>query len=123
MIKKTSKIFFYVAALASVVALFIHAKGFFYPTELTPAWRHALFVFINIICIYGFLKRPKWFIWFVVILTLQQCFSHGSYALHLWQAENKIHWISVCDVIFLPVLVCLLFIERKTKSLTNSVHS
>jgi hypothetical protein len=74
--------------------------------------RHGIFVCINIICIYGVIKRPKWFIWFAVVLTLQQWCSHGSYAIHLWQTENKIHWISVGVILLLPVLVWLLYNDK-----------
>jgi hypothetical protein len=123
MSKKALHIIFYAFTIISFIAMLYHIKGIFYPTTLTPAWRHGIFVCINIICIYGVIKRPKWFIWFAVILTVQQWYSHGSYAIHLWQTENKIHWISVVDVILLPVLVWLLFLDRKIKAPTNPVHS
>jgi hypothetical protein len=121
--KKFLNIIFYAFAIISFIAMVYHIKGVFYPTTVTPAWRHSIFVFVNIISIYGVIKRPRWFIWFAIILTIQQWYSHGSYALHLWQTENKIHWMSVGDVILLPVLVWLLFIDRKTISPTSSAHS
>ena len=113
MSKKALNIILYAFAFISFIVMLYHIKGIFHPTTLTPAWRHGIFVLINIICIYGLLKRPIWFIWFVAILTLQQWYSHGSYALELWQIENKIHWISLAVIIFLPLLLTLLIIERK----------
>jgi hypothetical protein len=123
MSKKALHIIFYAFAIISFIAMLYHIKGIFYPITLTPVWRHGIFVCINIICIYGVIKRPKWFIWFAAILTLQQCYSHGTYAIHLWQTENKIHWISIGDIILLPVLVWLLFIDRKIKYPTTVAHS
>ena len=125
MSKKALSIIFITAAIASFAALLFHLKGIFYPSAETPAWRHAIFVAVNCICIHGFLKRPRWFTWFVGLLTLQQWYSHGSYAIELWQKQHSIHWISVCVVIFMPVLFVLLLIDRKLirKDLANSPHS
>ena len=114
--KKARDIFFIAFAGVALLATMYHIKGIFYPTEATPTWRHALFVFINIICIYGVLKRPGWFTWFIGLLTLQQWYSHGSYAVKLWQQEHQIHWISIADVILLPVLFILLIVDQKTKA-------
>jgi hypothetical protein len=113
MSKKVLNIIFYFFAVASFIALLYHIKGVFYPTELTPAWRHVCFVVINAICIYGIVKRPKWFIYFTIALTVQQFYSHGSYAIHLWQTENKIHWISIADLALLPILLLLLYVDKK----------
>jgi hypothetical protein len=123
MSKKTLHIIFYAFAIISFIVMLYHIRGIFYPTNLTPAWRHGIFVLVNIICIYGLQKRPMWFIWFVGMLTLQQWYSHGSYAIHLWQEENKIHWVSILDVVLLPILVRMLFIDRKIKYPTNPAHS
>jgi hypothetical protein len=121
--KKALHIIFYAFAVICFFAMLYHIKGIFYPTTVTAAWRHGIFVFINIICIYGVIKRPKWFIWFAVILTIQQWYSHGGYALQLWQTENRIDWISIGDIILLPVLVWLLFIEGRASAPTNVAHS
>ena len=118
MSKKVVNIIFLVFAILSLLALLYHLRGIFYPNELTPVWRHALFVFINFICIYGFLKRPKWFTWFVGLLSLQQCYSHGSYAIKLWENEHTIHWISIGVIILLPVALLLLLLENRKVLLT-----
>ena len=114
--KQTRNIFFIAFAVAALLAAAYHIKGFFYPTETSPLWRHALFVFISAICIYGVLKRPGWFIWFIGLLTLQQWYSHGSYAIKLWQQEHQIHWISIADILLLPLLFILLLVDKKAKA-------
>ncbi len=123
MSKKALHIIFYAFAIICFIAMLYHIKGIFYPTKLSPTWRHGIFICINIIFIYGVLKRPKWFICLAAILTVQQWYSHGGYAIHLWQTENKIHWISVAVILLLPVLIWLLFIDRKIKSPATAVHS
>ena len=75
--------------------------------------KEAKFISINGICIYGFLKRPEWFIWFVGLLTLQQWYSHGSYAIELWQEKHVIYWISVGIIVLMPVAFVLLLLERR----------
>ena len=113
--KKTLSFIFYSFAIISFIAMLYHVKGIFQPTTLTPAWRHAIFVAINIISIYGLIKRPNWFIIFIALLTVQQWYSHGSYAIDLWQKENKIHWISIADIILLPILFALLILDSTNK--------
>jgi hypothetical protein len=115
MSKKVPHIIFIIFSVISFIALLYHIKGLCYPNNLTPAWRHAIFVGINAICIYGLLKRPNWFIWFVAALTLQQWYSHGSYIIDLWQKQHIIHWISVADILLLPVLFILLRADKKNK--------
>ena len=85
------------------------------PTQLTPAWRHAVFVAINTILLYAFLKRPNWFIWFFALLTIQQLYSHGGYAISLWKRQQELDWISVIVVLAMPLLLLLLLWERKLK--------
>ena len=114
--RQTRNIFFIVFALLALLAVLYHVKYLFYPTEATAPWRHAVFVLISVICIYGVLKRPAWFIWFTGLLTLQQWYSHGSYAIKLWQQEHQIHWISIADIILLPLLFILLLVDQKTKT-------
>jgi hypothetical protein len=113
--KKILHLIFIVFAAISFLAMLYHIRGFFYPTTLSPAWRHAIFVGVNTICIYGVLKRPDWFLWFVAALTLQQWYSHGSYAIAVWQKQHIIHWTSVADVLLLPVLLILLRADKKIK--------
>jgi hypothetical protein len=115
MSNKIRNILFIIFTVLAFAALVYHIAGAIQPFDKTPAWRHILFVGINIICIYGLTKRPKWFIWFVLVLTLQQWYSHGSYAIELWQQQHIIHWISVADILLLPLLLILLIADKKNK--------
>lgn len=114
--KKIFCIIFIIAALLAFASLLFHVKGYFYPGSQSPPWRHAVFFAVNCICIYGLLKTPKWFTWFIAILTIQQWYSHGSYAIELWQKQHTIHWISVGVIIFLPVIFILLLLNGRSKN-------
>lgn len=86
-----------------------HFVGVFYKVDESPIWRHLLFVGINIFCVYGFLKRPKYFVFFIALLYVQQCYSHGTYMFNLWIKTKQIHWISAFDLLLLPIgLICLI---------------
>ncbi len=121
MSNKTKHILFIIFAVLAFAALVYHAFAIYHPEtdppiiSLATSLRHAIFIVINIIFIYGVLKRPKWFIWFVLVLTLQQWYSHGSYAIELWQQQHIIHWISVADILLLPLLLILLIVDKKNK--------
>jgi len=121
MSKKIFHISFIIFAILAFAALIYHAIAIYHPqtpapaVNLVAAFRHAIFILISMICIYGLLKRPKWFVWFVLALTLQQWYSHGNYAIQLWQKQHAIHWISVADIILLPLLVILLLVDKKNK--------
>ena len=106
---KTRVILFKVFAGLACVAGIYHFIGVFYKVDESPVWRHILFVAINIFCVYGFLKRPKYFTWFVALLFVQQCYSHGTYMVNLGLQTKHIHWISVSDLLLLPIgLICLI---------------
>lgn len=114
--KKIKKIIFLSFSLLAFVAASYHFISIFDHTNKTPTWRHILFVFIDLIAAYGFVKRPRWFIVFLVGLTLQQWYSHGVYALNLWQHEHMIHWVSIAIIILLPLAVILLIIDKRPKA-------
>jgi hypothetical protein len=107
-IKTRSKLFAFFAVLLLLTAIF-HFIGLFYKVDDSPVWRHFLFVGINLFCIYGVLKRPKYFIYFVGLLLLQQYYSHGNYLIKMWIERKQIHWISVFDLLLLPIaFICLI---------------
>ena len=125
MSKKIFHIIFFIAALLAFASLLFHVKEYFYPGAQSPPWRHAVFFAVNCICIFGLLKRPEWFTWFIAILTIQQWYSHGSYVIELWQKQHTIHWISVGVIIFLPVIFILLLLNGRSKNedRANQQHS
>ena len=112
------------AALCFGVLIY-HIIGVIHPFDKTPAWRHAIFVGVCSISVDGVLKRPEWFTWFIAILTIQQWYSHGSYAIELWQKQHTIHWVSVGVIIFLPVIFILLLLNGRSKNedRANQQHS
>lgn len=112
---KVKKIIFLGFSLLAIAAAIYHFIGIFYFVDKTPAWRHILFVFIDLVAAYGFVKRSGWFIVFFVILAIQQLYSHGQYAIRLWQNEHAIHWISIGIIILLPVAIILLIIDQRSK--------
>jgi hypothetical protein len=111
--KKALQILFITFALLALTAMVYHVIGAIKPFDATPAWRHTLFVGINIICIYGLLKRPVWFIWFWGILTLQQLYSHGSHFVRLL-SESKFTWIDFGVLVLMPVIFILLLIDKRS---------
>lgn len=111
----TKRLFFLTCRLIFVFVGFYHANKFFFPEE-GNATRHLIFVGINAICVFGLWKRPRWFIYFFGILMLQQFYSHGSIAIKQWQTKHIINWISVCDVLLLPLIFIALIKDKKNAS-------
>jgi len=107
-----NNLFIGLAILPFVAALY-HLIGVFYKVNNSPVWRHILFIGINIVCVYGLLKRPLWFIFFFLSLLIQQLYSHGGDILWHWQHEHRIDWISVGVVTFMPLIFVLLLWNRK----------
>ncbi len=105
---KTRKILFNVFGVIFLSAAAFHFVGLFYKINDAPLWRHAIFIGIDIFCAYGILKRPKYFVYFMLLFLIQQYFSHGYYLVKIWQEKKQIHWISIFDILLLPiVLICL----------------
>ncbi len=105
---------FIVFAILGFAPLFYHMAGAVKPFDATPVWRHTLFIGICVICIYGLLRRPNWFVWFFGILMLQQLYSHGSHFIKLMQ-ENYVNLIDTFVIVLMPLVFILLLIDRKTE--------
>ena len=106
--KRTRKKLFILFSFFACLAALYHFVGIFYQFDKSPPWRHAIFVAINLICIYGFIKRPKYFFYFLLALLIQQCYSHGTYLWNMWMEQKKIHWLSVIDIVVLIAgFICL----------------
>jgi hypothetical protein len=100
---------FVVAAGFHVVAL--AAPGVDIPT---PAWRHALFVAINLGAAAGMIFRPRGFALAFAVLTAQQLYSHGR-TLVSALAEGRVDWPSVAVLVAMPVALVLLARERQSR--------
>ena len=112
---KIRHILFFVFAVLAFAALLYHTIGAVQPFDTTPAWRHTLFIGICTICMYGFLKRPKWFVWFFGLLLVQQLYSHGSHFVQVYR-ENKINTIDAAVLLLMPLAFVLLLTDRKSKA-------
>jgi hypothetical protein len=114
MTSKARHILFMVFAGLAFAAMLYHTVGAVQPFDATPAWRHTLFIGVCTISIYGLLKRPKWFLWFFGVLTVQQLYSHGSHLIQLLQ-ETKLNFIDAAVVLLMPLVFTLLLMDSKSK--------
>jgi hypothetical protein len=113
--KTRDKLFVVFAAVLCLTAIY-HFVGIFYNLNDLPVWRNLLFVFIDLFCAYGALKRPNYFIYLVVLLIVQQCYSHGTYLMDMWHEQKQIHWISVFDLLLCPIAMLCLYEDYKMKN-------
>lgn len=117
------KILFYTVALFFFIAAIYHAVGIFYKVNDVPVWRHALFVAINLFCVYGLLKRPRYFLYFFCVLIIQQYLSHGSQLINLWYMEHRIDWISLAVLVLLPIGLLGLLDDFKANKIAETQPS
>jgi len=73
-----------------------------------PAWRHLLFVGINLACVAGLLLRPLMFIPPFALLTAQQLWTHGCHIGRMYRNEHAIDYPSIAVVIVMPTCLALL---------------
>jgi hypothetical protein len=87
-----------------------HAAALVWPqiAEPAPAWKHALFIGVNGVMSVGFALRPRWIVFVFAALTLEQLWSHGSYALGTWRAEGRVDWASTFVLVSMPLMLALL---------------
>jgi uncharacterized membrane protein YfcA len=95
------------------IALF-HITGIFVTFDISPWWRHLLFACICWFIAYAWIKQFAIQPYFIALLFIQQCTTHGVSVIRTWNDQHKIDWKSV--VILL--LLIILFI----RSLTNKKH-
>jgi hypothetical protein len=93
-----------------VVAVLVHAYCLFAP-DSSPAWRHALFVALNLGVAWGCWRRPRWFVWAFGLLLVQQLYSHGSAFAKAW--PGRVDWQSLLVLIWMPAVAFALWRERK----------
>ena len=78
-----------------------------------PLWRHLLFLIINMLSIVLILNRMKWSLYYFIILTVQQVYSHSNRMYDFWVLENKFDTISFIIILVLPPLNILLYHDQK----------
>jgi H+/Cl- antiporter ClcA len=103
-------------AIAALVAVF-HAVAIVRPevSEPSPAWRHALFVVVNLVAGALFVARVRWLPVPFALLAAQQVWSHGSSFLEA-RAAGHTDLQSVAVLVTLPVLAVLVALGRRRPS-------
>ncbi len=97
------------------VAGFYHFIGIFYEVNDAPPYRHFVFVLINLFCIYGFYKRPKYFVFLFFLLVINQLDTHGGSLLRDWGDKGIINWIDLFVVILVPLFFAHLVMDWKSR--------
>ena len=110
---------FAVGSLAAVAAAAFHLAAMLSPRIASieydptyPAWRHLLFIGINLSLAVLFLRRQRWLIWAYAMLTIQVLNGHGRGAWDLWWHHRQLDWISIAVSLGAPVILLLLFVDQ-----------
>ena len=104
---------FQLISLAFAIAAAWHLVALIVPIDpSSPAWRHALFVAINLALVAGMLRRPRWFAIAFGALVLQQSWSHGRSLVAHARAGN-LDAVSLFVLVALPTVLALLLSERR----------
>jgi hypothetical protein len=101
---------FVVLAIGFAAAAAFHAVAIFSPQIdiPSPAWRHAVFVAINLAVAAGIIFRPRGFALAFAALTAQQVYSHGVTLVGVWRRETRVDWPSVVVLVAMPLVLALL---------------
>lgn len=110
MIHHKNKIFIVLAVFITIAAVY-HLLGIFYNLDHLPVWRHAIFMTVDLFCVYGLIKRPGYFVVLFIVFTIQQYYSHAPYLVETWQNQHAIHWKSVFVLALLPIALTLLIAD------------
>lgn len=114
---RTQKVVVLVYTILFIVVAVYHLVGIFIPINDSPVWRHALFIVINLYCVYGLHHISKFFVAFFGIFTIQQSYSHGTSILQYCK-EGRIDYLSI-GVIVLSGLLLYLMITNKIEASRN----
>lgn len=112
---KTRSNLFVLFAVVLFLTASYHFVGVFYKVNDSPTWRHLLFGVIDLFCVYGALKRPKYFVYLIALFVVQQYYSHGFYLINMWNEKRQIHWISIFDLLLCPIAFIILVEDYKMK--------
>jgi len=120
MTERTREAVFRGCAVLALAAAAFHAAAIASPgiarieyDATYPAWRHLLFIVIDITVAWLLLRRPRWFVWAFLVLTLQVLSGHGRGAWHHWVEQREVDWISVGVSLAAPAILLLLIIDRR----------
>ena len=99
--------FYHVAALAFPA----FAKMAYPPTY--PPLRHITFVIADSLTSFLFLLRPRWFIWFYLVLTVQILQGHGLRGWQTWVDKHQFNWIDAITVFGALLGLVLLLLDLR----------
>lgn len=99
---------FLVAAIYHLAASLIPRFGDAAYSDAYPLWRHALFIAVNVSAAWLLLKRIRWAVWVVALVTAQIYYGHGRYAWNSWVRDSRIEWIDLLTTLGATLLLILL---------------
>lgn len=111
------QVYFKLFAVFCFITALYHVVGIFYKINDAPAWRHLLFVGINLFCAYGILKRPMYFTYLFGVLLIQQYYSHGGSIVRTWTENKQVDWLSVAVLTTMSITMILLVQDARAKNL------
>ena len=107
-----------IGAVLFMGAAAYHVLGLVRPDLAVPSppWRHALFVAINAGLAAALVARVRGLVFIILALTLQQIYSHGTYAWQVWVTERRLDWASVVVLLGLPALLLAVAAEDRSRA-------
>jgi hypothetical protein len=106
---------FLCSRIFAIVLGFYHINLFFFSVNGNGA-AHLLFVAICVISAFGFWKRPKWFVYFFLLLVLWQLYIQGVYLYSRWQTVHLFDIKSFAIIILMPIIFMALQKDKKHAS-------
>ena len=108
---------FVAVAIAFGVSAIFHVAAIASPDldPSAPAWRHGLFIGINLACAAGFILRPRAFIPAFGALVVQQLASHGAMAWNAWHLDRHVDVASLAVLLFMPAALVLLIADARAR--------
>jgi uncharacterized membrane protein len=116
---------FRILAIGAVLAAGYHAAGLagLLANSQAPAWRHALFIAIDLVLAWYLLRRPLWMFPLFVLLFIQQAVSHGRHAIDLYRSRHVIDYISLVDLAALSIGLVLLTLDARNRLRNRPTHN
>jgi len=74
--------------------------------------RHALFAALNVALAAALWARPRWLVWPLGALVVQQLWSHG-HDLASACARGEIDWVSIGVLVVMPLMLVLVWHDRR----------
>ncbi len=99
--------FFATSALFFVIAGLHHLYEFFVP-ELRPEYpplRHIIFVVLNLGLAFMMIKRTKYFVPILLLISLRQLYGHGGSLLSSLYNGSNVLYTDVVIVFFVPLIL------------------